>query len=363
MGLSLGGGFQNNSGSQSGSYTGTQDSTQTGSQTNTTTGNSTTNTSGVSSGTTSGTTSGNTSVNTTGGYDSISSMLQGMLANGGMTPQQLASIGLISDSAQNTANAMDYGGKVLSQYVGDNHSAHQIASADKVDAPTGAAFMDQYINPFESAVVDATRNDLTQGFRTGLNELRASYGGAMGNGREGVAAGTAADAFDRTLATTLGGLRIANYGKAIDAGQADAGRQLSANSTNVSNKIGVDQFNTNQENVNDAQSIGVINDWIGQQAAKNGIVSGAAGNAAAASQSGIGNLLSYLQSQVPAFGQSSTGTTDGTTSGSTSGSSVTDSISKSITDTLSKLVSNTSGTSSGTSSSSGSGMQAKIGGK
>ncbi len=266
------GGSQNNQ-NQSGAYTGntsgTTDTTQnqTGSSTST----------GTQSGTQTGTTAGSQTVNPTGGYSSISDLLQGIVGgNSGLTPAQLQAMGITTNAAQNYANASDYGGGVLSQYVGDNHPAYQIADAKTIIAPQASSYMADYNNPYQQQVVDATRADLTHGFDTGLNELRASYGGQYGNGREGVAAGTAADQFDRTLGTTLGNLRSQGFTTALGAGQQDAANQLAANTTNVGNKIGVDTFNTGQKNVNDNQSINVINDWIAQQGAKANALTGAA---------------------------------------------------------------------------------------
>ena len=362
---------QSQSGSQRGAFTGATDSTtnqtgtsttsgtQTGAQTGTQTGTQT----GAQTGTTAGQTSGQTTANPTGGFSSVSDLLQGLISgSSGLTPQQLMAMGINTNVAQDTANTMDYGGKVLSQYVGDNHPAYQIAAQDKVVAPSGSAFINDYTNPFESQVVDATRNDLTQGFKTGLNELRASYGGQYGNGREGVAAGTAADNFDRTLGTTLGGLRSANYGTAVQAGQGDAARQLQANTANADAGTRVNMFNTGQQNINDQQSIGVVNDWIAQQQAKGNMLASAGNANANISQGGLGNLFEFLNSQVPAFGQSSTGAQTGINTGTSTGSSTgtssgtstgtTDSTTATTLENIIKSL--TSGTSSGTSTGTGS---------
>lgn len=380
--MSVGGSPQkgNQNSAQSGVYSGVTDGTnntvtnQNG--TSTTSGTQTGQTSGTQTGTQSGQTAGQTAgqntVNTTAGWDTISQLLQGMVSGaGGITPTQQVAMDNITSGAQGTGNTIDYAGKVLSQYVGNNHDPYQIADAGKIIAPTGAAFMDAYTAPVEG-VIASTANDLTQGYKKALNEISARYGGAMGNGREGVAAAGATDDFLRTLDNSASNLRLGGYNTAVGAGQGDAGRQLQANTSNVDNGIRVNQFNTQQKNINDAQSIGVVNDYVNQQLAKNNIWSDANKTRADISQTGVGNILSYLTSQNPAFGNSSTGSQTGTQSGTSTGTSsgTSSGTTNSNTQTTLESIVNSimhgsssgasSGTSSGSSSSKGGGVNIPI---
>lgn len=293
MAVGKGGSAQNQNQSESGSQSGTQ----------------TGNTSGINYNVNNGQTSGSSSVTptTTAGFNSIDQILRGNLGTTGLNKGQQGATDAWSSYLSNPDNGvmqMIAANNKLTPYT--NAQAHTVAAPGAITAPGGGEYASNYQNPYTQQVVDATTADATQQFRNNLNNINANYGGTMGNGRAGVAAGQAAGDATRALATSIGGLRSQGFDMSQQLGQQDAGRQLQANVGNVANTMNANQFNAGAHNLADQTSIGAI-----QQQSNNGQAQQQTGGAALnqwynMAGGGNNNLMSYLGLQPT--GQSSTQT-------------------------------------------------------
>lgn len=303
-------GNQNQSSSYNGQTAGTSDTSTAG-------------TSNVNStGTTTGQTAGQVTADPTAGYGNVSDIVQRLTASGGngLTPEQQAALTGIQGSAADVTGKIDYGNSVLSQYVGDNHPAYQSGGTSTVSAPSASSLISSYMTPYQQQVVDAAGADSNQNFAKNLNTLHAEYGGQSGNGREGVAAGQALDDSTRSYNDLVSGLLNTGYTTALGGAENEAGNDLTASGQNAALTQGNNQFNVGANQANDAQSIGVVQDYLNNTVpTENAIQTGDASTIAGMSGSGVSQMLQYLQSQVPAFGQSSTGNTTGTQTGNQTG--------------------------------------------
>ena len=326
MAIGKGGSSQNQSGISSGTSSGTTTTDMTGTQT----------------GMQSGTQSGSQTVDPTQLWTQGSNNLFSQLLGGGLTWDQQQAVDRSNQgvATNQTGQNLDYANRLLGGYVGQ--PAHQTQAASVADvagtaAPTGSSFSSLYQDPWQQDVVNATAGDLTQGLKTGLNEIRASYGGALGNGREGVAAGTAVDDYVRTLGSTLGGLRSEGFKVGTAAGQSDAGRSLQALQGNQQADLqaaladaefrqDAGKFNALSKFQNDQQSIGAINQFGANSLNADQASRSANQDIYNMSGGGFQQLLGALGSQTPAFGQSNTGSQSGTSSGTQTSNSVTDFI-------------------------------------
>ncbi len=225
MSGSLSGGSQKQQGQQSGS--------QSGSQTGVNYGVNNVDTTGTSTGTSSVTPT------TTAGFNTIDALLRGNLGQGGLSPDQQFSAdawkNYISTDPNNGVSQMVRGNNALSQFT--TPQAHTVSAPGAITAPGGNEYASNYQNPFESQVVGATQNDALQSLKTGLNEINANYGGSLGNGRAGVAAGGAVGDFTRGLTSNLANLRSQGFNTAQGLGQQDAARQFGANAQNANNTM------------------------------------------------------------------------------------------------------------------------------
>jgi hypothetical protein len=206
-----------------------------------------------------------------------------------------------------------------------------------------------YLSPYTDQVTNATINDSDLALRKSLNDITAQFGGQTGNTQAGVAAGTAVSDSLTRLAPILAQTRQQGFTTALSGAQGDAANALSANTSNAANTLANNEFNVGAQQSNDQQSMQAIRDYVGNLTNNNAITTGNAQTQYGMGGGGVTNLLQYLSSQVPAFGQTNTGTSTGSTSqtGTTSGQSDT----------------SQSGNSSGNSNSYGSGAKASIGGK
>lgn len=341
MAIGKGGSTGNQSGSQSGNYSGSVSGTNQSDTTQT----------GTTSGTTSGTSSGSVSANPTAGYLSVSDLLRGNMGNTGLNAGQTTAFNDLQNWISNPNNTTGQIAAVAPQIQSWIGAAAPQAGATSQIAPTSAsAFMDQYTNPYTQSVVNATEGDLGHGLETALNDVRASYGGQMGNGREGVAAQGSVNDFIRSLATADAGLRSQGFTTAAGLGSGDATRAQEASAQNAGNTLNLNEFNTGLDASKQNQNLGAMQDIVG-----NAATAGNFGNQSLEALYGMAgggntNLLQYLQSQVPAFGQSSTGTQTGSQTGTTTGSS----------NTMGSTTGSSSGSSSGYNSGSSNGKNGGI---
>jgi hypothetical protein len=111
-------------------------------------------------------------------------------------------------------------------------------SAQQIAARRGSEFMSDYINPYMRDVVDTTLADYDVGTdRTMAGRSAArDASGAFGN-RSAIADAIFQADSNRGRAGTAANLRAAGFNTALGAGQADAGRFLSADTTNAANNL------------------------------------------------------------------------------------------------------------------------------
>ena len=293
--------------------------------------NQTTTTSGQTSGTSNTTNQGqytrNQTVNPTDIWNLGSNQLFGNLGQSGLNGGQQGQVDYLTGRQAGGAlpNEVGYTNSVLSQYVGNNYQAPTAAAPGSVAAPSGASQMGQYENPYENQVVQSTMADLGHAFDQSQNQLRAQYGGqgwsptAGAPAGEQVAAAEGANNYLRTLGSTIGNLRSQGFNTAAGYGQQDASRISGASAQDAANTMANNQFNARQKSAADAQSIGVAQNYIQDLMKMNGIDSANSGQIFDMAGVGNSNLLNLLGSQVPAFGQSNSGTTSGTSNTATTG--------------------------------------------
>lgn len=81
----------------------------------------------------------------------------------------------------------------------------------------------QYENPYQQEVIDATTADINANRALAGNSQRADIAraGAFGDNRRGIMEAELEGQYDRTLATTLGGLRARGYEQSLGVAQGE----------------------------------------------------------------------------------------------------------------------------------------------
>jgi hypothetical protein len=82
---------------------------------------------------------------------------------------------------------------------------------------------EQFMNPFQQEVIDAATNDINANRARSATELtaRQAGSGAFGNDRRGIYEAELQGQYDRTLASTLAGLRSGGYSQALGVAQGE----------------------------------------------------------------------------------------------------------------------------------------------
>lgn len=299
------------------------------------------------SGTNDTTYTGTTTPNPTPDWSNISTYLKDNInSNGGLTPDQQASINYFSGKMDGT-NPLQAGitkaNSVLGAYAPGSHDAYQVGSttpisADQVKAQQGSAFMDSYKNPYLDQVLDSSLADYDTGVSRAGNAFRAgsiaggSTGGAYGSNPVG--AGVLAGEAARGRGTLSSGIRSDAFNTAAGYGQTDASRFLQGDVANQGANLQASAYNQNDQTqrdtanmaskyTNDQQSLGAVRDWVNNLGTADAAGNNASTSVYNMSGGGLNNLGSFLASQVPGFGQDVSGSshTDSTGNSSSSGSS------------------------------------------
>lgn len=210
------------------------------------------------------------------------------------------------------------------------YAAPDPVTAQMISARKGSEFLNDYQNPFQSQVIDASLNQYDQDSAEARNSLRAGNAGAFGNKRYGVAEGqfSADSALGR--AGLGANLRSTGFNTAAGLGMQDANRYLSADSTNAANSLAAATFNNQQAQARqmfDAnlgiqynnQRDGVASTLANLGNADYALGQGLAGGLVNAGGMGQNQNLNWLNSAVPTFGQTNTQSNTGTGVGSSSG--------------------------------------------
>jgi len=321
MGLSVGG----QSGSQNGYSSGNQNTTSTGQSSGTsnatTTGQQTGTTSGTQTGTQTGMQTGQTGVNTTGIYDNAGAAAAGALGGNGYTAGQQSALANMQGVVQNQPMGFALAG-LNNQLNGMVGAPTPTVTGQGVDAQQASSFMDPYRNSYASDVLNPSLNAFDQGtaIQANTNRARRDAGSAFGD-RAAVADSIFNTQQDAARGALAGQITGQGYNTALGAGQSDASNYLAASQANAANKLAAQTATGNFA----MQGRGMDLSNLAQQANNYGNINTMGVNNAQSlynmGSGGQSNLLALMNSQVPAFGTNSSGTSMGTSTGATSGTS------------------------------------------
>jgi hypothetical protein len=103
-----------------------------------------------------------------------------------------------------------------------------------------------YANPYTSAVIDRTQQDIERQRQMAMNQLgaQATAAGAFGGSRQGVAEGVMAGEYGRMAGDMAAQQRQQNYSQALQAAMAD--RQARLGAASQMGQLGQQAFNTGQ---------------------------------------------------------------------------------------------------------------------
>lgn len=244
MPIGKGGSEQSQSGSQSGQYTGNQSGlTYSGSNQS-------------STGSTSSTSSVNPNVPTQnqGYYNQAGANLS---PNGLSATQQSAlggapQPGMGTTAVQTSINDMNALKPGYTSLAGTNYTPYSASTAANpavVNPQSGAAFMGQYQDPYQSQVVGTTLADFDRNTNNTLNQMRASRdaGSAFGD-RSALADEQFLNDQSLKRAQTEGALQSAGFNTAAGYAQNDASRGLTAAQGNQNTAASLNMFNAGQGN-------------------------------------------------------------------------------------------------------------------
>lgn len=271
------------------------------------------------SGNTAGTSDQTQVANPTGAWNAASGNLAGNLGTTGLNTDQTGALDWMKGWAG--ANPYQTSAGVVNNMLMPlaQKGAYQSAGASPVMSGDIAGMLGKFQDPYTQQVVDATTADAQHNLGVNLNDIQAQYGGQYGNGRAGVATGQAVGDASRALDTTIGGLRSQGFNTALSGATNQAGNDLSASNANAGYTMANNQFNTNQQNTADQRQASLLQSILGNVGSTQDYGTQANQNVYNAAGGGNSNLMAFLNSQVPAFGQTSHGSTTGTASGTSSG--------------------------------------------
>lgn len=301
-----------------------------------------------SSGTSSGTST--STVNTPDGWLNTWQSLQP--GAGGFNPTQQAGVNWMSGQLAGIdpnrgATNLDYASNYFQDTL-NNRTAPTLANlaasgnpayaapdpvvAQQIAARRGSEFLNDYQNPFQSQVIDASLNQYDQDSAEARNSLRANNAGAFGNKRYGVAEGQFAADSALGRAGLGANLRSTGFNTAAGLGMQDANRYLSADTTNAANSLAAATFNNQQSqarqmfDANLGMQYNNQRDNVASTLANLGnsdyaLGQGLAGGLVNAGGMGNNQNLNWLNAAVPTFGQTNTQNNTQSNTGSGVGSS------------------------------------------
>lgn len=348
------------SGYQSGTTSGSTNTSGTVNQT----GTSNVNQTGSSTGTSTGTTTGTTTATPTDLWGQLSTLLGTNVGGTGLTTGQTGALTNLQSYVNGPNSASTRINATLPQFQSiADAPATTIAEVPKVQGRSASEFMGQYYDPALGMMVNSTKADMDQAFKESQNELRARYGGAGWSPTAGSPSGLqltateGADKYLRSLGTTLGGLRRDAFTTALSGGASDASRAQAADTTNVSNQLAINTGNAGlQEQAYGRGTDALSRIMGGTTTAQNAATTGQQ-QVYGMSGGGLNQIIAALNSQVPAFGGSTTGATTGSTTGATTGATTGQTTNQSVSDMIANVIGSSSGYSRGNQSG------ASVGGK
>jgi len=136
----------------------------------------------------------------------------------GFTPDQLSSQGILKNIALDPS--------YLNAANGATAGAQGVLNSN----PLTAADLQQYMNPFQSNVIDASINENERARQIAQNQMNMqnTAGAAFGGSRSGVANALTNEAYDRNNQSNIANLNAANYSQAQNASLGAKNLQLNA---------------------------------------------------------------------------------------------------------------------------------------
>jgi hypothetical protein len=143
-------------------------------------------------------------------------------------------------------------------------SALQGALGSTQQAMQGPLNIGAYANPYTSAVIDRTQQDIERQRQMAMNTLgaQATAADAFGGSRQGVAEGVMAGEYGRMAGDIAAQQRQANYSQALQAAMADRTSRLGAASQ--MGQLGQQAFQTGQTIQQQQQQAGLLQQGIQQ---------------------------------------------------------------------------------------------------
>lgn len=122
--------------------------------------------------------------------------------------------------------------------------AYGSAAAGMASAQPGALNTEQYMNPFQQQVIDATMRQMGQANQQAQSGAlgTAIQSGAFGGDRAGIAAANLANQQGLAMGSTLAGLNAQNYGQALQTAQQQQGVSLGATQADLARLMQGGQF-------------------------------------------------------------------------------------------------------------------------
>jgi len=147
-----------------------------------------------------------------------------------ITPQQAMGIGNVNAAAGSYAPYFE--------------KAYGSAAAGMASAQPGALNTEQYMNPFQQQVIDATMRQMGQANQQAQSGAlgTAIQSGAFGGDRAGIAAANLANQQGLAMGSTLAGLNAQNYGQALQTAQQQQGVSLGATQADLARLMQGGQF-------------------------------------------------------------------------------------------------------------------------
>jgi Chaperone of endosialidase len=147
-----------------------------------------------------------------------------------INPQQQQGIGAVNQAAGSYAPYFE--------------KAYGSATAGMASAQPQALNLDQFYNPFQQQVIDATMRQMTQANEQAQSGAlgTAVSSGAFGGDRAGIAAANLANQQGLAMGSTLAGLNAQNYQQALGAAQQQQGVQLGATQADLARLLQGGQF-------------------------------------------------------------------------------------------------------------------------
>lgn len=260
-----------------------------------------------------GTSNSQSTANPTATWLGLNQNAAGALSGSGLTPDQNYAVQQLEGRNANQAQGWNLqGANTQAQGVinSDNNGGIPQVGTSQVGAPTAGSQMGQYENSYANDVLNPSLASFDNATAMQNNATRASRdsGSAFGS-----RAGVADDVLSGQQALARGqlaaGITGTGYQTAIGAGQSDAANALSASNANAGYGLAASQANSGNKLASNNQVLSSLGLMSGNDVNTNNL--GLQNTEALYNMSGGGlsNIINLMGANVPAFGQTNSGTT------------------------------------------------------